>query len=398
MAIPIENRRQPHCSVAAFGRVFFGAKNRLYFSQVYDKDEQALGKMYQQNDPTSDEFSDVLATDGGEIRIPEAGKIYQLLPFYNGICILASNGTWYLAGGQGGFSATQYSLQKVDPFGALGRKCGVEHKGVLYYCTTEGIMRLGVTDSGVPFSQNVTESTINTFFEEFIQTSGNFVEYDESRIACAADPAEKQIVWINTYSPVGTKGLMLDLRVNAWYPMQYSNSVTDILYIKGRGLVLHGGRNVYDIKEENGFTDYPSTSYEYYIQTQPETLNRFTHRKNAPNIYAIFRKTEENITGYAGDEWQYDYPSACRMSVIFDFDKDSYGNKVSPPKNIYKANRRNFWPDSFPSSIQDGASTVEYRDIIRGNGKAVQFRFEGESGKDMQLLGYSVEYSTRGRQ
>jgi len=34
---------------------------------------------------------------------------------------------------------------------------------------------------------------------------------------------------------------------------------------------------------------------------------------------------------------------------------------------------------------------------IRGNGDAVQFVFEAETAKDMKLLGYSVNYTMRGR-
>lgn len=401
MPLTIENRAQPRCSVSAFGRVFFGAKNRLYFSQVYTDDVQSLGKMYQRNDPTSPENSDILPTDGGEIRIPEAGDILQLVPFYNGIAVLAENGCWYLGGGDGGFSANTYRLQKLNPFSCIGRDSAVQYEGDVLYASSEGIMLLSLSDSGVPFSRNITQEGINTFYEDFVQDHReDFL--GEYRIVGALDPVLKIVLWINTSSPYkegNTEGLMFDLRAQGWYPMMYpERDVSSVTYVRGRGIILASSQNLHCISEEDLIDQPGDVPYPYFIQTQPETLGQFTHKKGAPNMYAIFRKTEEVITGYQDNDWVYDRPSACTMTILFDFDKDDNGNRSTKPKEIYKANRRQFWPPSFPHSIDSGASTVEFRDVIRGQGKAVQFRFEGTPGKDMQLLGYSVEYSVRGRQ
>lgn len=44
-----------------------------------------------------------------------------------------------------------------------------------------------------------------------------------------------------------------------------------------------------------------------------------------------------------------------------------------------------------------GESIIHKRAKVRGNGKAVQFRFEAEPGNDLRLLGYSVSYTMRGK-
>lgn len=50
--------------------------NRVYFSQVLLTDTQ-IGRMYQEYDPTAEEFSELIKTDGGFIEIPEMGGYGQ---------------------------------------------------------------------------------------------------------------------------------------------------------------------------------------------------------------------------------------------------------------------------------------------------------------------------------
>ena len=59
--------------------------------------------------------------------------------------------------------------------------------------------------------------------------------------------------------------------------------------------------------------------------------------------------------------------------------------------------RRGFIPDAFPWAFDTGESVIKKRTNIRGRGDAVQFRFEAQAEKDLQMLGYSVNYSMRGK-
>ena len=63
---------------------------------------------------------------------------------------------------------------------------------------------------------------------------------------------------------------------------------------------------------------------------------------------------------------------------------------------LYQPMRRGFLPDSYPYTLNTGEGLLRKKIQIRGSGEAIQFRFEAQNGKDLQLLGYSVGYSMRG--
>src|SRR3990167_3123296 len=88
-------------AVAFFaGRVWYaglvgaGFSSNIYFSQILDNSASNAGKCYQQNDPTSEDLSDLLATDGGSIPIPEAGFVHAVFAMQSAIIVLANNGIW----------------------------------------------------------------------------------------------------------------------------------------------------------------------------------------------------------------------------------------------------------------------------------------------------------------
>ena len=64
---------------------------------------------------------------------------------------------------------------------------------------------------------------------------------------------------------------------------------------------------------------------------------------------------------------------------------------------LYKPLQRGFIPDAYPYTFNTGESLISKKFNIRGNGDAVQFVFEAEPLKDMKMLGYSVNYTMRGR-
>jgi hypothetical protein len=64
---------------------------------------------------------------------------------------------------------------------------------------------------------------------------------------------------------------------------------------------------------------------------------------------------------------------------------------------LYKPMQRGFIPDAYPYVFDTGESVLSKKFNIRGNGDAVQFVFQTEPEKDMQLLGYSVGYTMRAR-
>lgn len=392
-----EFRDYPVTLTSAFGRVFYGANNRLYFSQIYVDDPNVLGRCYQINDPSSSQISDLLATDGGSIEIQNAGRIIKIEEYQLGVLVFADNGVWYVYGPESGFTAEGYTVQKITEF-ALATPRGVVNVGdAVFYCAEDSMYIIQRNEFGQLNAENITENTINTKYQEFISRSV-FGVYDN---------ANKQIVWVN---PIDNSSLIYDLRAQGWYPQQFSTATSDELiasaYVKPQASTPYyiyndTGNLEYNIctLTSNDFTDF-GVNYDSYLVTAEESLGQFTHRKNVPNMYIIMQKTEENITGFDGSNFQYDKPSGCQFRTEFDYAGSASANTYTPYRSIYNVNRRGFLPanSTFPVAFDDGRTVVEFRDIIRGSGKSCRFRFQSEDGKDMQVLGYSVEYSMRGRQ
>ncbi|MGW8179860.1 MAG: hypothetical protein ACWGQW_14030, partial [bacterium] len=74
---------RPNCVAFFAGRVFYGGvdwedyHNKVYFSQIIENKSQ-FGKCYQRNDPTSEELSDLLPNDGGEVSVHEMGDLHHM--------------------------------------------------------------------------------------------------------------------------------------------------------------------------------------------------------------------------------------------------------------------------------------------------------------------------------
>jgi hypothetical protein len=104
VGLPTEIETSRFKSVAAFaGRVFYaglqGSKNSgsILFSPLIDNLGD-LGNCYQINDPTSEDISDLLDTDGGRIVIPDAVNIKYLYAYGANLYIFADNGVWSTLG------------------------------------------------------------------------------------------------------------------------------------------------------------------------------------------------------------------------------------------------------------------------------------------------------------
>lgn len=154
------------------GRVFFTGVNssqlpsgdepyytwteNIYFSQVVQTPSQ-FGKCYQVNDPTSQDFFDILPTDGGVITIQGTGAIYKLFPLENGIIVFAANGIWYLTGSQGiGFSASDYTVRKVSNIQSIGYSSYVNVNGYPMFWNEEGIYYVTPSQYGSGLNSNAT--------------------------------------------------------------------------------------------------------------------------------------------------------------------------------------------------------------------------------------------------
>jgi hypothetical protein len=366
-------------------------------------DNNGAGRCYQINDPVSEDNPDLLATDGGRIEIDEAKEILTLVPYRNGIVIGAKNGIWYLTGPDNGFTADAYSLTKVServvdsPLGA------VQAEGTVYIPCESGIVALSYNQFNVIEDSDITESSIRTWYLENLQGTDCKAGYNSR---------QKQIWWT---AGNGKTQLILDLRAQAFYPQENASSdykVCNLFEIQGSPLYSagysQGGSTLYTFADlsDTQFKDFGEDQTAYLV-TGYETLGKFTHKKAITYCGALFNKTETQITGYEDSQYTYDFPSGCLFQARWDFDNSNAFNKWMGVTNfgsgsgkkmqLYNPMRRGFIPSGFPWDFDTGESVIYKKIKVRGTGKAVQFKFEAEPEKDMQLLGYSVTYTMGGK-
>ena len=129
------------------GRAFYAglnsAKNTdiILFSQLIT-DFNKLGECLQQNDPTSEQISDLLDTDGGTIRIAGAVGIKVLYVIDASLYIFADNGVWRIEGIDGVFSPSAFAVKKVTDVGIVDASSFIVADGSPIWWSRNGIHTL----------------------------------------------------------------------------------------------------------------------------------------------------------------------------------------------------------------------------------------------------------------
>lgn len=228
--IAVESVDERPGSVAFYaGRVAYGTGSEIYLSQVLNLDRGNSGKCYQEADPTSEDISDLVDSDGVAITIPEAGSILALETVGENLMVFANNGVWFIAGsGGGGFKATDFVISKVTSLGVLGRHSVINVEGITVWLSETSIMSLQLDQvTGRPSAISLTDDRIKTFYTEIpsINKQNAIGQYDV---------ATKTVQWLykdddtapaNSSPYFYNKALTLDLRIGAFY--KYSISSVD---------------------------------------------------------------------------------------------------------------------------------------------------------------------------
>jgi hypothetical protein len=135
--------------------------------------------------------------------------------------------------------------------------------------------------------------------------------------------------------------------------------------------------------------DGVGTAYMSFVETGYELLEDTMRKKQTPYVFCYFRRTEENYVASGGD-YTVDKPSSCYFQVKWDWANSSNSNKWSSKIQVYRHRRTpQFSEDDL--TFDTGFPIVISKNKVRGNGRAIQFRFESdEIGHDFDLLGWAV--------
>lgn len=454
--LPIVSTNERPSSVAFYsGRVWYAQGCNLYASQIIDDVTNVINKCgacMQVADPTSEDLSDLVASDGMFLPIPEATKVVRLYTLGAGLAVFATNGVWYISGtALSGFSATDFAVIKLSPLGTDLPHSIVENENQIFWWSQVGIMTMQQGSGGYGFvtptmfqKVNLTLTTIQTLYNELYNQSGGFVRG-------MFDPGTNTIQWLiksnsslpdNFYDRI----LIYDLTLGAFYPYTIT-SQTGFPYICGLFLtprlsevfdledVTVSGVDVtassvqvttdtpdlqirptflyylFAVPQSDGnlhftlgnfsnenFVDWQSMdgtglAYLSFIETGYELLDDSMRKKQATYIFKYFRRTEDEYVLDTDGGYSLRNPSSCLFTTKWEWSSSEIANKWSTQIEAYRITKRPQFSTS-DLTFDTGYPIVVTKDKVRGTGRAIQFRFENSKiGYNFDLLGWAASYT-----
>jgi hypothetical protein len=447
LAITAETEGSRFKAVEAFGgRVFYsglesGKSAGLIFFSRQIQDVNELGECLQQNDPTSEDFSDLLPTDGGVIQIPDAVNIKILHAMGSVLVVFAENGIWTINGVDGVFKATEYSVKRASEIGIASPESFISAGGTPIWWSRYGIHTLSLQDSGNGAGeQDLSTSTIQTFWD-------NIPEASKQKVTAVYDEVNKTIYWAwpDAGEAVESKVnnfLILDLALQAFYPWTISDEATntdcivglafysgygaevlelDVLTSIGDDVVTSAGDDVVSLQNSNfaagspsivllirdgttnkltmggfidqSFLDWGTTDYSSYAVAGYEFFGDLLLKKTSPYVTPYMRVTETGWTGSEVTGYDPVNSSSLLVSSFWDFGN----NPTSTPQQAYRLKIMPVVDPEDLNSFNYPETVITTRLKLRGRGRSVRLKFESEQGKDFVLLGYSMLGGVNGR-
>lgn len=373
-------------TVAFFaGRVWYGGttahdfNDKVYFSKIIEQPSD-YGRCYQVNDPTAEELSDLLPTDGGVIAIPDMGNLIRMVPVGQDLILFATNGVWRITGSEGiGFRANDYSVSKLSSVPAVSHTSFVNVEGSPIFWNNDGIY--AVSPEGV---QSLTDKTIKTWF-------GVLPTNAKSNAKGAYNPLKKVVYWLYRST---------------------ASTTTDNAYEYDRVLCLNtitGAFYPLSIGTSSGYPTVNGIAVTDYIGAVGSTT-KFITTKNTSGTTFTVTFSEERDTTYK--DWEtpdvgLDYSSyfTTGFKVPGEGLKQTFGNYInvfcnaeadSSLKLRAKWDYANSANSGEWSSEQEVYVTRTHRDTLRrrvklrGRGIACQLSFQSSAGKPFNLIGWSM--------
>ena len=379
---------RPECVSFFAGRVFYGGmqsegiSNNIYFTQIIENEDQ-YGLCYQKNDPTSEDFSDLLPDDGGVIKIPEMGTLRKLYAYQNGLLCYASNGIWLIQGSSGSiFKADGYQVKKISSIGVESAYSCVSIKGLPAWWGEDGIYT-------VQFDANYDSFTTVSLTDDIIETFYNAIPLENRKyIKGTYDNVDQIAYWIYNDSTLGAdvytfnSVLCMDAKSRAFYTWEISTGpvVRDIVFLKPADRTIDGKlklllhRNYTGSAADQTFGEILNDSYkDWEVEgTDADYTSYFI------TGYKIDGETEKFFqSNYVFVFLEQETNASCFVQGLYDYTNSSATGKWSTSQQVYNENL--------------AFRNINFRRLkIRGKGRALQLRFESESQKPFTIIGWSI--------
>ena len=405
--------------------------NYVAFSQLISYKDQA-GQCYQVADPSSVDDSEIVATDGGIIRISEATNIIGLMPAASSLLVFAENGVWQILGGSDfGFSAENYQIVKITERGCVSRQSIVNIGESIMYWASDGIYLCESGDSGFFVANDLTGTTIRTFYNSITQHQTASGAYDSfSNVVCWTYGDGNELCYKPSfqawyYNKIASTNIKVkgNIEVSPFVggktidPVTVSGVVVDV---EGDDVVVTTGIKL-DIQTETKyvavrpktatiqddqftFSSYNNAEFKDWgslaalgAPTYPEDAYAFmqgahftggvaNRAKQSPYVTFHFTKTEE---GY-DEDYEPINPSSCLVQTSWDWSNSNNSGKQGKEFQAYRF-RRHYMPQDNTDNFDNGYETVVSKSKVRGRGKALSVFIKTEPLKNCKLIGWEQE-------
>lgn len=211
-------------TIAYAGRIFYLTGSTLLYSQVISEDVRRSSQCYTDADPTSEELSDVIETDGGLIELPDIGEGVKLAQVGSYLIVFGTRGNVAITGTANNiFTATAYSAGAMNCVPTQAPDSFINTEYGLFYWGTTGINFLGLGEGGLTV-QDLSTEKILTWFGKLTNTQHKWCKgvYSSSK---------KRLYWFypsNDEKPRRLdKILVYDIQRQAFLPQQVATGYTD---------------------------------------------------------------------------------------------------------------------------------------------------------------------------
>lgn len=400
------------------GKIFYLAGDTVLFSQTVNEDADNIGKCYQEADPTSEEISDLIDTDGGHVKFQAMGEGLALATFNRGVLVFGREKVYGLLSPRDKkFSATEYDTVELSSAGLVGSKSVVSVADSVYFWSPVGIFRIGVNNNtGTTLvAESVSAGTIQQYYN-------NITQYSKSNARAVFDFATNRIYWyypLTENEPWKLNGVLVyDLNYNAFMPYKISDggAVVGVFttitaervrpvysLFAGDSLVIADNYSViakdvvtkYDrfqalqhcIIDENGnisfgdynsrdFKDWLKSSYDSYMVSTPLTFNDTYFNKQAPILQTVITRTEEDFTRTSK---KYIGSSGAYLRMRWGWSNSDLSNHWDLVQNCYILPKDFLYIDYIVSRVH-----------IRGRGRSMQIEIRNDGDKDFRLASINM--------
>jgi hypothetical protein len=135
--------------------------------------------------------------------------------------------------------------------------------------------------------------------------------------------------------------------------------------------------------------------YNSVIQTGWNDLQDPLRDKQISTLQSYFNRTEDGFEDLGGDVVGYTNPSSALVSTRWQWTNLDTGQWTTPTQ-AYKLQRQ-YIPEDFLDPFDYGYTVVTTKLRMRGRGQSFSIRYESESGKDMQLIGFAIHVTAGAR-